>query len=190
MATLAGFVVYAPVYYITGDRYLMTARPFYALFIGALFVQSVGKKQFVVSAATLSIFLLQGIMHFSTQYQAIQRHGPSAKNIVASVRRAIPYLPDYSIVFIDAETNELRDTYVDPFRVGALPASTSLAVYYQKRYEDIEIIDYIHCDVFAAALKRWEGKPVSVFYFFDTEQEFVPGKPNQAFERCNINEKR
>lgn len=198
LVTLGGFIGYAPAYYVSGDRYLMTIRPFLALFLGAVFVQplsrlSSGKRKYRIQSVLILglvffIFVLQVVENFRTQYQAIQYFGPSAKNIIASVRQAIPALPDYSIVFVDAQTNELRDTYVDPFRVGALPASASLAVYYGTRYENIELIDYIHCDVMTQTLKRWEGKSVRVFYFLGTEEGLIPGKPTQAFERCNIHE--
>lgn len=196
LVTLAGFVLYAPEYYITGDRYLMTVRPFLALFLGAIVVQSLSSLQFtgrkhrflsaIVAAVALFVFMLQGVEHFRTQYHAIERHGPPAKNTIAAIRSAIPNMPKYSIVFIDAQTNELRDTYVDPFRVGTLPAGASLAVYYGTRYETIEITDYMHCDVFEATLKRWSDKQVSIFYFLATEQGVVAGKSTQAFERCNI----
>ena len=189
---LLSFVLIVNASFTTEYRYLLVARPFAAMFIAGLLFHLMSRSnrqrliaKFFIFVLTISI-VLNVYEHVVYQTQIIDRRGAFAKKVIATIKAHVPIIQRNTLFFLDADENEQRDRFAEATRVGTLPAGASLAVYYGTDYEQIEIADRVHCDVFQSVLETWRGEPVDIYYFFTDGNKIIQKPKERAFELCNI----
>lgn len=186
---LLGFSIVFVDYQYTGHRYLITVRPFFAIFAAGIIASLISKlnfrtKKFLIILPIIIIvfftLLLHLKQHYDTQNEVLYYRGSFSKNAVLSIRKSMPSIKNYTIIFIDGES---LDQFSGTFRNVGTPAWVFMP-YYKISLESIDVVDPKHCDIFEYLVAH--HKKYDLYYFIATSKGVINNNSNNAYLRCGL----